>query len=814
MVEQDIKANILAVDDNPDNLLAIEATLVSLGQRLVKVRSGAEALRQLLVEDFAVILMDVQMPDMDGFETAALIRQRPRTRHTPIIFLTAIHRSEVNVARGYELGGVDYLFKPIVPEILRAKVSVFVELHRMNLEVKRQSQRLREIEQREMQMRLAEMEERNREIQAASRLKSEFLANMSHELRTPLNAIIGFSQLLYDGEIPVSEAKGKEYLGYVLNSALHLLQLINDVLDLVKVESGKMEFKPETVDTCELAREVVDIVRSMATRKRIHVSFDVHDEVRELFLDPGKLKQVLYNYLSNAIKFSPDGGQVLLRVLPEGAANFRVEVEDFGIGIRKEDLTRLFVEFEQLDNGAAKNYPGTGLGLALTKRIVEAQSGRVGVKSRFGKGSTFLAVLPREMKVTANDQLLRLPPHEFEGAAEEAVAPATEAGPRILIVDNRASEREWASQTLRESGYRIDVASSAHDALELVRAHRYDAITLGLELPDQSSWGLLHLLREEEDTRAVPAILAWVPDNGHKPGVHDFVVRPGHSDELLRSLRQAGVPPDPTRVILVIDDDEKARLLFDEILTRSGFIPVVRSNVQDGLTAAELHDPAAVVLDLMMPDVDGFQFLTKLRKSDYGSETPVIVCTAKELTKKERNRLQHLAQGVVLKGSGPDVLVEQLQRVVPNAPGANVPAVRSREETARVQRPSHRILIVDDNHVNLELTRVLFESDGYDVRVAPDADEAQVVIADFKPELILMDLQLPGMNGYDLTRQLKADASTHQIIILAYTASAMKGDYEKALEAGCDGYVAKPIDTRKLRGMVSRYLERQEAVVD
>jgi len=240
-----------------------------------------------------------------------------------------------------------------------------------------------------------ELVETSRRVQEANRLKSEFLANMSHELRTPLNAIIGFSELMHDGRVGVVSAEQKEYLGDILSSSRHLLQLINGVLDLARVEAGKIELRPEPLDLTRVIGEVRDSLRTLAAQKGIVIEATVDPEVNSVVADSAKLKQVLYNYLSNALKFSPNGGCVQVRAAPEGPREFRIEVEDSGIGIQAEDLGRLFVEFQQLDASMAKKYAGTGLGLALTKRLVEAQGGRVGVNSTPGQGSLFFAVLPR-----------------------------------------------------------------------------------------------------------------------------------------------------------------------------------------------------------------------------------------------------------------------------------------------------------------------------------------------------------------------------------------------------------------------------------
>jgi PAS domain S-box-containing protein len=243
-----------------------------------------------------------------------------------------------------------------------------------------------------------ELEEQYRRVQEVNRLKSQFLANMSHELRTPLNAIIGFTEITHGGKAGPVTPQQQEFLGDILTSSRHLLQLINDVLDVAKVESGKMEFHPERVDLPALIGEVRDVLRTLAGMKRITIGSEIDPHLGEIVVDPAKLKQVLYNYLSNAIKFTAEDGRVTVWVKPNGEDHFRLEVEDTGVGIQPTDFSRLFVEFQQLDGSMAKKHPGTGLGLALTRRIIEAQGGSVGVRSRPGHGSTFFAVLPRRAK--------------------------------------------------------------------------------------------------------------------------------------------------------------------------------------------------------------------------------------------------------------------------------------------------------------------------------------------------------------------------------------------------------------------------------
>ena len=376
-------------------------------------------------------------------------------------------------------------------------------------------------------------EQRRRALQEASRLKSEFLANMSHELRTPLNAIIGFAEILHDGKVgPVGDEQ-KEFLGDILTSSRHLLQLINDVLDLSKVEAGKMEFRPEPVDPARVVVEIRDMLRSLAASKRIAVTVDAAIGLGEVVVDPAKLKQVLYNYLSNALKFTPDGGRVTMRIGPEGPDGFRLEVEDTGIGIRTEDSGRLFVEFQQLDATAAKKYPGTGLGLALTKRIVQAQGGQVGVRSRPGEGSVFFAVLPRNAAGGGAER------------AEPSTGPAAAPGaPRILVIDDERRDQRWTADTLARAGYAVDSAATGAAGLAHAQAARFDAIVLDLLLPDVSGEDVLRAIRADGPNRQTPVIVATVMADKELSASYQVaavLIKPVVAAELLGRLAREGI---------------------------------------------------------------------------------------------------------------------------------------------------------------------------------------------------------------------------------------------------------------------------------
>jgi PAS domain S-box-containing protein len=510
----------------------------------------------------------------------------------------------------------------------------------------------RELEQE--RARSLELELQNRRFSEASRLKSEFLANMSHELRTPLNSIIGFAELLHDGEVGEVPPRQKEFLGYVLTSGRHLLKLINDVLDLAKVEAGRMDFHPEPLRLDGLVGEVLAILRTLAARKHIRIAEDLDPRVQEVVLDPARLKQVLYNYVSNALKFTPEGGAVVVRVVGLEGSRFRLDVEDTGPGIREEDLPRLFQEFHQLDAGASKKHDGTGLGLALTRRLVEAQGGTVGVKSTPGRGSTFSATLPLRMETAPAPA----PPQPSRGG-----------GPRILVVDDDPADQAVIVGTLERAGYSVETAATGAAALEACARTRFDAVTLDLLLPDMNGLDVLRQLRASAAPDLAVVVITVVTENAAAGfPVEGVLPKPLEPEALVSALRQAGVAPRGAK-ILVIDDDAGSRRLISATLEQLGHATETHPDAARALEAAAARRPDAVVLDLLMPGVDGFAFLDLFRREPAHRSIPVLVWTVKDLTPDEDRRLREAAQAVLRKGAGVSELVNALEAWLPGAPG-------------------------------------------------------------------------------------------------------------------------------------------------
>jgi len=405
--------NILLVDDRPENLLALEAILEPIGQPLVRATSGPEALKRVLETEFAVILLDVQMPGMNGFEVAEIIKSRERSRTIPIIFLSAISKEDAYVFKGYSMGAVDYVFKPFNPDVLRSKVAVFVDLFLKQREIQRQADLLRESQKRELELehrtslletearsaaKLSQMNDelhrRQVALEQAMGARNRFYASMSHELRTPINAVIGYSTLMLDNIYGPLNVKQKEGLQRTLKAARHLLELVNDVLDLSKIEAGKIELTLQPVMFPSLIEDLFVTVRPLADEYGSSLALDMDGEPFNIVSDPRRVRQILLNLLSNAIKF---GEGKPIRVVCKQDANRGVEIEvvDEGVGIAKDDISRIFEEFVQVSES---KQPGTGLGLPISRRLAQLLDGSLSVHSEPGRGSAFRLTLPASLE--------------------------------------------------------------------------------------------------------------------------------------------------------------------------------------------------------------------------------------------------------------------------------------------------------------------------------------------------------------------------------------------------------------------------------
>ena len=523
-----------------------------------------------------------------------------------------------------------------------------------------------------------ELERTSRELNAASRMKSEFLANMSHELRTPLNSIIGFSEILHDETFgPVNEKQSK-YVNNIRSSGRHLLQLINDILDLSKVEAGKMELDYEDFSVSAALDEAKTLVVPIASRKNIVIDSTVDAKLTTIHADVRKFKQILYNLMSNAIKFTPDGGSVAVDAgRSEDMA--QIAVTDTGIGIPAEAVENLFQPFVQADSSTSREYGGTGLGLSIVKRFVELHGGEIQVESEPGRGSTFTFTIPIGDTIEALQAAGK--PDEETATADaidkidkigmpEIIEPEGAAGDEllILVVEDDIESNELLTTILTSAGYRVAPAYNGRDALAITKKIRPFAITLDIMMPDMSGWDVLKNLKDDPATSDTPVIVISMLDEkdvGFALGIVDYFVKPVEKSQLitaLSNLKEMGGIAAPK--ILVVDDEPDAVELIASTIEPEGFNVIRAYGGEEGIDQAFREHPDLLVLDLMMPVVSGFDVISKLRANPETEDIPIIICTAKDLTAEDMKQLKSDVISVMHKGTFDKAeLIDEINKV-------------------------------------------------------------------------------------------------------------------------------------------------------
>jgi PAS domain S-box-containing protein len=469
-----------------------------------------------------------------------------------------------------------------------------------------------------------ELEQRSFEAEHATRLKSRFLASMSHELRTPLTAIIGFSDLLGEEIAGSLNPKQRRYVEHARQAARHLLQLINDILDLSKIEAGQLEFHPEAFAVAEALPEVLTTVRPLALARKVRLQTRV-DTLR-VFADRIRFKQILYNLISNAIKFTPQGGSVSVESAPHERF-VEVSVTDTGIGIASDELEVIFEEFRQVGSSTRGVKEGTGLGLAITRRLVEQQGGTIRVESEPGKGSRFTFALPAAQPAEA--------PRD---AVDNRPRASRRAQPLVLVIDDEPAARELLVEYLSPQGYALETAASGAEGLRKARELQPDAITLNMLMPGKNGWEALRELKADSSTASIPVIIVSVVDQknmGFALGAAEYLVKPVAKQVLLQAVRKWLPRTDGRPAILVVDDEPQALQMMAEVLEAAGYRITKASGGREALEAIRRDPPHGLLLDLLMPEVDGFEVIRQMKEDSALRDIPVFVLTAKDLTDQD-----------------------------------------------------------------------------------------------------------------------------------------------------------------------------------
>jgi hypothetical protein len=725
------------------------------------------------------------------------------------------------------------------------------ELQQTNEQLEQKAQQLAdrnvEVEAKNQEIEEARraVEEKATELALTSKYKSEFLANMSHELRTPLNSILILGQQLTENPDGNLSHKQVEFARTIHGAGTDLLNLISDILDLSKIESGTVSVDAEEVYFSNLLEMIARPFRHEADNRSLQFEVAISPNLeRSLFTDSKRLQQVLKNLLSNAFKFTAEGG-VRLAVTPAASgwnpdhptlrhapSVVSFEVSDTGIGIPPEKQRIIFEAFQQADAGTSRKYGGTGLGLAISRELANLLGGEIQLRSAPGKGSAFTLFLPLTYSVGTAAKPAAGNPADAAHPAAQAAARATdrqldqvlddrdalsEEDRVVLIVEDDAHYARIMLSAAKEQGLKVLVAQRGAEALELARAHQPMAISLDIFLPDMLGWTVLTQLKQDPMTRHIPVQIVTLDEDRHHGLAHGafaFVQKPTTPKGLEGAFARIKDYAAPRRRRLLLVEDDPAERESVSALLESSDIEITTADT--GRAAIEkLRDdpPDCVVLDLKLPDMSGFEVLEMIRDDEALCDVPVVVFTGRELSADEDAQLRTMARSVVVKGvESPERLLDEtslfLHRIVADLPPAKQRMLQ-RLHSSDEDLMERTVLLVDDDTRNIFALSSVLERRGMKVLTATTGSEALAVLNSHTDvAIVLMDIMMPGMDGYETIQAIRAMAKFRRLPILALTAKAMKGDREKCLEAGASDYLAKPVNIEQLLSALRMWLHR------
>jgi len=722
------------------------------------------------------------------------------------------------------------------------------ELQQNNEELEEKANLLEE-QKEKLENAKMDIENNVRELEVTGKYKSEFLANMSHELRTPLNSILILSQLLSENKTKASGDKEVEFSKNIYNSGVDLLNLINEILDLSKVESGKMELDIVEVPFTEINSQITSMFSEIAKNKSI--DFTIHHNEKELITittDKQRLEQIIRNLLSNAFKFTEKEGQVALTIHKTAPGiSFKnaklnsvrdivaFSVTDTGIGIPENKLGVVFEAFQQADGSTKRKYGGTGLGLSISRELANALGGEIHVRSEEGTGSTFTLYLPMRFDasvMTAVENKIEIKekrtenPRKPNGIEKFPVAEGEVNDDRytihendkvILIMEDDTEFSRILLDFVRERNYKGIVAVQGNTGLSYARHYKPDAILLDMKLPVMDGAEVLKQLKNDPELRHVPVQIISGYDRrkeGMELGAFDFVRKPVGKDDLRKTFDKIDdFISKKLKKLLIVEDNENQNKAIRELI---GNGDVKSFSAYSGKEAHEMMNKEhfdCIIVDLGLPDVSGFDLLEKIKTDDNLNKIPIIVYTGKDLSKGENTRLMKFANTVVLKtADSHERLLDEtmlfLHRVESRLPKEKQTIIRKLHKTDEVLR-NKNVLVVDDDIRNIYSLTNALEEEGMNCLTAENGKIAVQLLKESPAiDIILMDIMMPEMDGYEATKEIRSISKFNKLPIIALTAKAMKGDREKCLHADMSDYIAKPVNIEQLLSLMRVWLYR------